>query len=93
MVIVLKQYFGGDVIPSPQLVVFADLQTFPQSPMNSGDWDKPSEPIKQALYGGGQPMLIPIAPDYEGSRILGFVFSITRASNPQLHFGNPDILI
>ncbi|GKF12458.1 reverse transcriptase domain-containing protein [Tanacetum coccineum] len=29
-------------------------------------------------------------PDCEGSRILGF---ITRASNPQLHFGNPDILI
>ncbi|GJW11481.1 hypothetical protein Tco_1577308 [Tanacetum coccineum] len=22
-----------------------------------------------------------------------FVYSITRASNPQLHFGNPDILI
>ncbi|GJR96341.1 reverse transcriptase domain-containing protein [Tanacetum coccineum] len=32
-------------------------------------------------------------PDCEGSRILGFVYSITRASNPQLHFGNPDILI
>ncbi|GJW08069.1 reverse transcriptase domain-containing protein [Tanacetum coccineum] len=32
-------------------------------------------------------------PDCEGSRILGFVNSITRASNPQLHFGNPDILI
>ncbi|GJU06201.1 reverse transcriptase domain-containing protein [Tanacetum coccineum] len=32
-------------------------------------------------------------PDCEGSRVLGFVYSITRASNPQLHFGNPDILI
>ncbi|GKC11152.1 hypothetical protein Tco_1007934, partial [Tanacetum coccineum] len=32
-------------------------------------------------------------PDYEGSRVLSFVYSITRASNPQLHFGNPDILI
>ncbi|GJY50411.1 hypothetical protein Tco_0441258 [Tanacetum coccineum] len=32
-------------------------------------------------------------PDCEGSRTLGFVYSITRASNPQLHFGNPDILI
>ncbi|GKF80423.1 hypothetical protein Tco_0239025, partial [Tanacetum coccineum] len=26
-------------------------------------------------------------------KALGFVYSITRASNPQLHFGNPDILI
>ncbi|GJV03205.1 hypothetical protein Tco_1336774 [Tanacetum coccineum] len=26
------------------------------------------------------------------SRNLGFVYSITRASNPQLQFGNPDIL-
>ncbi|GJV27169.1 reverse transcriptase domain-containing protein [Tanacetum coccineum] len=32
-------------------------------------------------------------PDCEGSRVLSFVYSITRASNPQLHFGNPDILI
>ncbi|GJY02080.1 hypothetical protein Tco_0360232 [Tanacetum coccineum] len=24
-------------------------------------------------------------------KALGFVYSITRASNPQLHFGNPDI--
>ncbi|GJS70672.1 reverse transcriptase domain-containing protein [Tanacetum coccineum] len=32
-------------------------------------------------------------PDCEGSRVLGFVYSITRALNPQLHFGNPDILI
>ncbi|GKE93412.1 hypothetical protein Tco_1574507, partial [Tanacetum coccineum] len=26
-------------------------------------------------------------------KALGFVYSITQASNPQLHFGNPDILI
>ncbi|GJX56725.1 reverse transcriptase domain-containing protein [Tanacetum coccineum] len=35
----------------------------------------------------------PDCPDCEGSRVLGFVYSITQASNPQLHFGNPDILI
>ncbi|GKF76719.1 hypothetical protein Tco_0229189, partial [Tanacetum coccineum] len=23
-------------------------------------------------------------------KALGFVYSITRASNPQLHFGNPE---
>ncbi|GJZ03318.1 hypothetical protein Tco_0536593 [Tanacetum coccineum] len=30
---------------------------------------------------------------FEASRARGFCPSITRASNPQLHFGNPDILI
>ncbi|GKD53925.1 hypothetical protein Tco_1287312 [Tanacetum coccineum] len=42
-------------------------------------------------FGGDVPQLD--CPDCEGSRVLGFVYSITRASNPQLHFGNPDILI
>ncbi|GKA08938.1 reverse transcriptase domain-containing protein [Tanacetum coccineum] len=42
-------------------------------------------------FGGDVPQLD--CPDCEGSRILGFVYSITRASNPQLHFRNPDILI
>ncbi|GKA20240.1 hypothetical protein Tco_0700229 [Tanacetum coccineum] len=28
-------------------------------------------------------------PDYEGSRVLSFVYSIIRVSHPQLHFGNP----
>ncbi|GKA76711.1 ribonuclease H-like domain-containing protein, partial [Tanacetum coccineum] len=28
-------------------------------------------------------------PDCEGSRVLSFVYLITQASNPQLHFGNP----
>ncbi|GJX81123.1 hypothetical protein Tco_0329272 [Tanacetum coccineum] len=37
------------------------------------------------------PIRKPDCPDCEGSRVLGFVYSITRASNPQLHFGNPDI--
>ncbi|GJX60286.1 reverse transcriptase domain-containing protein [Tanacetum coccineum] len=32
-------------------------------------------------------------PNCEGSRVLGFVNSITRASDLQLHFGNPDLLI
>ncbi|GJS65021.1 hypothetical protein Tco_0679585 [Tanacetum coccineum] len=54
-------------------------------------------------FGGDVPQLVvpdlqtfpmdQICPDCEGSRVLGFVYSITRASNPQLHFGNPDILI
>ncbi|GJT29839.1 hypothetical protein Tco_0910114 [Tanacetum coccineum] len=30
-------------------------------------------------------------PDCEGSRVLSFVYLITRASNPQLHFGKSDI--
>ncbi|GKF97504.1 hypothetical protein Tco_0293325, partial [Tanacetum coccineum] len=51
-------------------------------------------PEKQALR-GRQPMLLSVVDclDCEGSRVLGFVYSITRALNPQLHFGNPDILI
>ncbi|GJW49641.1 hypothetical protein Tco_0090992 [Tanacetum coccineum] len=32
-------------------------------------------------------------PDCDDSRACGFCPSIIRASNPQLHFGNPDILI
>ncbi|GJW98342.1 reverse transcriptase domain-containing protein [Tanacetum coccineum] len=32
---------------------------------------------------------VPIAPDFEASRARGFCPSFTRASNPQLHFGNP----
>ncbi|GJV90942.1 reverse transcriptase domain-containing protein [Tanacetum coccineum] len=53
--------------------------------------------LKQALR-GRQPMLIRsvIVGINRIARIvkaLGFVYSITRASNPQLHFGNPDILI
>ncbi|GKA46507.1 hypothetical protein Tco_0739390 [Tanacetum coccineum] len=31
----------------------------------------------------------PIAPDFEASRAHGFCPSFTRASHPQLHFGNP----
>nr|GEU40245.1 reverse transcriptase domain-containing protein [Tanacetum cinerariifolium] len=32
-------------------------------------------------------------PDYDDSHALSFCPSFTRASHPQLHFGNPDILI
>ncbi|GKA56168.1 hypothetical protein Tco_0755240, partial [Tanacetum coccineum] len=28
-------------------------------------------------------------PEFEASRARGFCPSITRASNPQLHYGNP----
>ncbi|GJY04508.1 hypothetical protein Tco_0370448, partial [Tanacetum coccineum] len=61
--------------------------------------------VKHIFGGDGNTMVVPDlqtfpkcpliqdCPDYEGSRVLGFVYSITRASNPQLHFGNPDILI
>ncbi|GJY55801.1 reverse transcriptase domain-containing protein [Tanacetum coccineum] len=52
-----------------------------------GDWVKLSDP-KQALR-GRHPMLILDCPDFEASRARGFCPSITRASNPQLHFGNP----
>ncbi|GJS34659.1 hypothetical protein Tco_0533041 [Tanacetum coccineum] len=51
------------------------------------DWVKLSDP-KQALR-GRHPMLILDCPDSEASRARGFCPSITRASNPQLHFGNP----
>ncbi|GKA97706.1 hypothetical protein Tco_0825600 [Tanacetum coccineum] len=38
----------------------------------------------QFMYGGDQDCL-----DFEASRARGFCPSFTRASNPQLHFGNP----
>ncbi|GJZ02591.1 reverse transcriptase domain-containing protein [Tanacetum coccineum] len=49
--------------------------------------------LKSLFARFGTPRAIKDCPDCEGSRVLGFVYSITRASNPQLHFGNPDILI
>ncbi|GJS73053.1 hypothetical protein Tco_0705894 [Tanacetum coccineum] len=42
------------------------------------------------IYGEDIPILdVMIAPDYGASRSRGFCPSFTRASNPQLHFGNP----
>ncbi|GKB74091.1 hypothetical protein Tco_0935503 [Tanacetum coccineum] len=54
------------------------------------DWVKLSDP-KQALR-GRHPMLIRSSmdcPDFEASHARGFCPSITRASHPQLQFGNP----
>nr|GFA93299.1 reverse transcriptase domain-containing protein [Tanacetum cinerariifolium] len=42
-------------------------------------------------FGGDVPQLD--CPDCEVSRALSFCPSFTQASHPQLHFGNPDILI
>ncbi|GJU85485.1 hypothetical protein Tco_1293031 [Tanacetum coccineum] len=56
-----------------------------------GDWVKLSDP-KQALR-GRHPMLIRsyimMSQIFEASRARGFCPSITSASNPQLHLGNP----
>ncbi|GKA30447.1 reverse transcriptase domain-containing protein [Tanacetum coccineum] len=49
------------------------------------------ETLNSAVVGGTHALsdVVIDCPDCEGSRVLGFVYSITRASNPQLHFGNP----
>ncbi|GKD00719.1 hypothetical protein Tco_1170993 [Tanacetum coccineum] len=81
------------------------LVTSPQVYVNSSHLDvAPASPPQVSLISGAWSSLqlevvvaamVPAqdCPDCEGSRVLGFVYSITRASNPQLHFGNPDILI
>ncbi|GKF90299.1 hypothetical protein Tco_0264262, partial [Tanacetum coccineum] len=58
--------------------------------MNSGSSQACDSVNKNKALRGRQPMLIVVdCPDCEGSRVLSFVYSITQASNPQLHFGNP----
>ncbi|GJW41629.1 hypothetical protein Tco_0067474 [Tanacetum coccineum] len=72
---------------------FTIAQVFPYGTVelsqNSGPNFKLSDP-KQALR-GRHPMLIRsgLSRIFEASRARGFCPSITRASNPQLHLGNP----
>ncbi|GJU19293.1 reverse transcriptase domain-containing protein [Tanacetum coccineum] len=74
---------------------FTITQVFPYGTVELSQANGPNFKVNghrvKHYFGGDVPQLD--CPDCEGSRILGFVYSITRASNPQLHFGNPDILI
>ncbi|GJY83748.1 hypothetical protein Tco_0497124 [Tanacetum coccineum] len=63
-------------------------------PFSSKNEDKAQDSVnKNNALRGWQPMLIlsniMIASDVEVSRAHGFCPSFTRASNPQLHYGNP----
>ncbi|GJR58551.1 reverse transcriptase domain-containing protein [Tanacetum coccineum] len=74
---------------------FTITQVFPYGTVELSQANGPNFKVNghrvKHYFGGDVPQLD--CPDCEGSRVLGFVYSITRASNPQLHFGNPDILI
>ncbi|GJS00344.1 reverse transcriptase domain-containing protein [Tanacetum coccineum] len=74
---------------------FTITQVFPYGTVELSQTNGPNFKVNghrvKHYFGGDVPQLD--YPDCEGSRTLGFVYSITRASNPQLHFGNPDILI
>ncbi|GJR25686.1 reverse transcriptase domain-containing protein [Tanacetum coccineum] len=74
---------------------FTITQVFPYGTVELSQANGPNFKVNghrvKHYFGGDVPQLD--CPDCEGSRILGFIYSITRASNPQLHFGNPDILI
>ncbi|GJR95290.1 hypothetical protein Tco_0267464 [Tanacetum coccineum] len=83
----LKSHVGVDHFTKHQVLPYGTVEL---SQANGRIFKVNGHRIKH-YFGGDVPQLD--CPDCEGSRVLGFVYSITRASNPQLHFGNPDILI
>ncbi|GJX16311.1 hypothetical protein Tco_0217143 [Tanacetum coccineum] len=65
---------------------FTVTQVFPYGTVELSQTDGPNFKVnghRLKHYFGG------ISPDYEASRARGFCPSFTRASNPQLYFGNP----
>ncbi|GJR26225.1 reverse transcriptase domain-containing protein [Tanacetum coccineum] len=72
---------GNDFVPAMDI---PDLQSSLRILLNSGNWVKLSDP-KKAFVGACHAM----SRIFEASRARGICPSITRASHPQLHLGNP----